>query len=103
MFSSVTNAALFASSSMLILILSTPLTRSLTAGSDFIPFSVSITLPVNTPNDTRSCTVLNIVDDSELEQREYVSISIDNITPDVVTVLEGQDELIVRILDDDSK
>ena len=43
-------------------------------------------------------TVLN---DEEMEEREYFSIAIENQSPDVMTVFEGEDELMVRILDDD--
>ena len=71
------------------------------APMDYIQFSITLTLPANTPNNTLSCTVISIQDDDEMEEKEYFSLRIDNQTPDVVTVLEGNEELIVYIVDDD--
>lgn len=68
---------------------------------DFIPFIISITLPANSPNGSRSCTALTVLDDDELEEREYFSVKIDNLTPNVAVVVEGDDDLIIHILDDD--
>lgn len=68
---------------------------------DFTPFIITITLPANSPNGTRSCTAIMIQDDEELEEREYFSVRIDNLTPNVAIVVEGEDELIVHILDND--
>ena len=62
---------------------------------------MTLTLPANSPNGTRLCTVFTVLNDEEMEQREYFSVAIENQSPDVVTVFEGEDELMVRILDDD--
>lgn len=68
---------------------------------DFTPFIITITLPAYSPNGTRSCTAIMIQDDEELEEREHFSVRIDNLTPYVAVVVEGEDELIVHILDND--
>ena len=68
---------------------------------DYLPLAVTITLSGNSPNGTRSCTALTILDDDEMERREYFTVRINNLTPNVVTIVEGEESLMVRILDDD--
>ena len=71
-----------------------------TAGADYTPVSTTLTLPAFAPSGTFSCITLNILDDEEMEEREYFSL---RLSPDSVTVNEGGDILRVRILDDDCK
>lgn len=68
---------------------------------DYTPVSATLTLPANTPVGTLSCVSLNIIDDQDMEQREYFSLRLMNLSPGIVTVNEGGEVQIVRILDDD--
>ena len=68
---------------------------------DYIPIRVTITLPADTPDGTRSCITLNVLEDNEIEMIEYFSLQIENQSPDVVTFFEGEGILFVHILDDD--
>ena len=68
---------------------------------DFTPFSVSVTIPAYSPNGTRSCTAFSVVNDEEDEEKEYFTLSIENQSPDIVSVVENT--LTIYILDDDSK
>ena len=61
----------------------------------------TITLPPNVPSGTITCVTFHLVDDEEMEETEYFSLRIVNRTPNIVTVNEGDDMLIVRILDDE--
>ena len=71
------------------------------AGADYTRVSTTLTLPAFFPSGTLSCISLNILDDEEMEEREYFSLRLENLSPDSVTVNEGGDLLRVRILDDD--
>ena len=70
---------------------------------DYTPFIITKTLPSNSPDGTLSCVTVSVIDDSEMETTEYFSVHINNQSPDVVNVLEGEDILIIHILDDDCK
>lgn len=68
---------------------------------DYASFRATLTLPANSPNGSLQCTVFSVVNDEEWELREYFNLRIGNGSPDLVTVSEGEDVLVVRILDDD--
>ena len=70
---------------------------------DYVQFSYRASFPAFSKNGTRMCTSFNVIDDNERELIEYFSLNLDNESPDLVTLLEGEDALIVRILDDDGE
>ena len=86
---------------MLAIICVTVVFSQSTAGADYTPVSTTLTLPAFAPSGTLSCITLNILDDEEMEEREYFSLRLENLSPDIVTVNEGGDILRVLILDDD--
>ena len=75
----------------------------LAAPMDYVPLSVTSSFSAFSPNGTRWCTTFNVIDDSENESREFFKLWLVNLSPEVVTVLEGENKLRVYILDDDSE
>lgn len=78
-------------------------TYPVTAELDYMPTTVALILPAQSPNGTSRCVIVTIVDDDELEERESFFVSLNNLTPDEITVQEGENMLTVLILDDDCK
>lgn len=70
-----------------------------TAGLDYTPTNATLILPALSPN---VCVAITITDDDEMEERESFFITLTNLTPDEITVQEGENNLTVLILDDDS-
>ena len=62
-----------------------------------------LTIPANSPNGTRCCMFVTIVDDSVIEETEDLSLSISNLSPNTIMVPEGGEVLTIYILDDDGK
>ena len=70
---------------------------------DYVSLSVTSSFSAFSPDGTRWCTTFNVIDDSENESREFFKLWLVNLSPEVVTVLEGENKLRVYILDDDSE
>ena len=49
------------------------------------------------------CVTFTIIDDAELEEREYFRFRLTSQSANAITLKEGNDVLIVHILDDESE
>ena len=76
---------------------------SITADLDYTPTTAALILPAQSPSGTSRCVITTIIDDDEMEERESFIVSLSNLTPNVITVQEGENLLTVLILDDDSE
>lgn len=72
---------------------------SSTAESDFFSLSESVTL---SPTTTKRCVSVNIVQDSLLEEAEYLTVSL-SFTNEQSSVLISQQNATIYIIDDDGE
>ena len=68
--------------------------------SDYLPTDITITI---SDDDLRRCTALSIVNDDAIGEDEVFFVTLNNMTPDIISVPEGGDMLTVTLLDDECK